>query len=331
MEQQVLVFRGPGDAVFETRSVPDLKQDEFRVEATHSLVSPGTELALYRKTHIGFDDPEITWCAYPLDIGYASAGIVSESRNPAVSEGDRVVHYGPHANVVTIGPGGPVWAPIPEGVIPPVACFGRFAQIAYSAVAAAVRSPRRVLVYGAGIVGNVTAQWFQDLGADVVLADVSALRLGIAARCGVSQTETVVADPENARAVPDTVRGFDGDPPDTVVEATGVASVVTEALNRVAVGGQVVLLGSIRHAVTINAYKQIHRKAVILSGAHETILGDDRSSVLSQSLEALAEHRLKVDPIITKSIAASGLPTVYERIIEDPDTYFGVIANWGAK
>jgi len=331
MEQQVLVFRGPREAIFETRPVSELNQDEFRVETTHSLVSPGTELALYRKTHIGFDDPEIAWCSYPLDIGYASAGIVSESRNPAVSKGDRVVHYGPHANVVTIGPDGPVWAPIPEGVSSAAACFGRFAQIAYSAVVAAVRPPRRVFVYGAGIVGNITAQWFQDLGAEVVLADVSARRLEIAARCGVSRTETVDADSGSVSRASDSPRSVGGDPPDTIVEATGVASVVTEALNRVAVGGQVILLGSVRHEVTINAYKHIHRKAVILSGAHETILGDDRSAVLSRSLEALAEKRLQVDPIVTKTIAASELPDVYEGIIAEPDTYFGVVATWSGR
>jgi threonine dehydrogenase-like Zn-dependent dehydrogenase len=331
MKQQVLVFRDSHDAILEERDMPELRPDEFRIATTHSLVSPGTELALYRKTHIGFDDPEITWCAYPLEIGYASTGIVSESRSSHVAVGDRIVHYGPHATVVTIGPSGPIWAPVPENISSTAACFGRFAQIAYSSVTAAPRPVGHVLVYGAGIVGNLAAQWFRDSGADTAIVDMSARRLEIARRCGIFQTERVGAPRLDDV---DTTSGVDGgrnDRPNTIIEATGVATVVGQALDRVAIGGQVVLLGSIRHEVTINAYKQIHRKAVILSGAHETILGGDRVAVLANSLDALASERLQVDPIVTKTISPTELPGVYEQIIREPDEFFGVVVVWDDK
>lgn len=319
MTQKILVFRGQNDAVLEERTLPELASGEFRIRTTHSLVSPGTELALYRRTHIGFDDPDVTWCAYPLDIGYASVGVVEESKSDATPVGTRIAHYGPHANVVTIGSDGPVWTEVPDSLSSEKACFGRFAQIAYSAVAASPRPARNVLVYGAGIVGNLAAQWFSDGGAITGIIDMSPQRLAIAKACGISTT--LVAGTSEAT--------FGA--PDTIVEATGVAAVVGEALERIAPHGQVVLLGSIRHHVSINAYKDIHRKASILTGAHETVLGDDRTPILQKSLEAIHSGRVVVDPIITKRISPSELPDVYDRIIDDPDSFFGVVVDWNQE
>lgn len=316
MEQRILVFRGQQDAVLEKRTVPPLQEGEFRVRTTHSLISPGTELALYRRTHIGFDDPEVTWCTYPLDIGYASVGIVEESADGKIPVGTRVTHYGPHADVVVLGPNGPVWAPVPERLSSTAACFGRFAQIAYSSVVAAPRPPKNVLVYGAGIVGNLAAQWFRESDAATTITDTSAPRLEIARECGIERTILAGTKPTES------------DAPDTIVEATGVAPVVNQALDRVAVGGQVVLLGSIRHEITINAYKKIHRKAVLLSGAHETILGTDRTPTLINSLDALADGRIHVASIVTKRISPTELAGVYDKLIHDPVGYFGVVVEW---
>lgn len=317
MKQRVLVFEEKQRARLQVRELPEIREGEALVRSVCSLVSPGTEIALYEKTHIGFADPEISWCAYPLDIGYATAGSVEASCIEGLEPGSTVVHYGPHADRTVISKDTPLWEPVPEGVSPSVSCFGRFAQIAYSSVAAAVRPPRRVEVYGAGIVGNLAAQWFKDLGAETSVVDLSPRRLEIAAACGLPRARKA-DEPYDQEA----------ELIDTVVEATGVASVVNEALECVAADGQVILLGSIRRPITVNAYKLIHRKAVLLSGAHESILGSRRGEVLRRSLAALKQGRLRVDPIITRRIRPDELPNVYEDIASAPDEYFGVLIEW---
>lgn len=311
MNTKILIFTGKLQASFEERGLPDPADGEFLVRNDFSLVSPGTELALYTGTHIGFDDPEITWAVYPLDIGYASAGTVLQSKNTAFPEGSRVVHYGAHASFSLLNES-TVASVIPDGLDKKTACFGRFAQIAASSVEACVRKYGKVLVYGAGIVGNLSAQWFSLKGADTVcIRDLSEDRMLRASSCGI------------------TVDGGDSDDaPATVIEATGAPSVVNEALKEVAVGGQVVLIGSTRGPVEINVYKMIHRKVVALSGAHETILGERRKEVLTESLDRLADGGLKVASLMTHVITPDDLPGVYERILENPNDYLGVHVDW---
>ena len=320
-ETRVLVFDRVEHACWEDRVLPALAAGQFIVRNTHSLVSPGTEMALYQRRHIGFDDPQVTWCRYPLDIGYASVGVVEASEHPGVEPGCRVVHYGAHAERTLVTASGPLWAPVPDGLDSRAACFARFAQIAYSAKVAAPRAASSVYVYGAGIVGNLAAQWFADGGADTTITDRLHPRLKIAGECGLRGAAHRDEAPDPASAVA---------APDTVVEATGVATVVVETLRRVAIGGQVILLGSIRNEVSLNLYKQIHRKAVLLSGAHETVLGERRGEVLRASLEAIGAGRLCVEPIVTQVIGADRLPGVYPLIASQPDRYFGVVVEWGA-
>lgn len=320
MEQRVLVLTGERRAQFEARRIEEIPHGSVMIQNEYSLVSPGTELALYTGSHIGFSDPEITWARYPLDIGYASVGTITESRRGDLPKGTRVAHYGAHADRSVIDPDTLPCVPVPDDLSAAEACFGRFSQIAYSSVAALVRPARQVLVFGAGIVGNLAAQWFREQGAKVWIADLSESRLARARTCGIEGTiASSSADIDAIRSVVE---------PDTIVEATGAAPVVEDALRILRIRGQLVLLGSIRRPVTINAYKLIHRKLTAVVGAHETVLGEERSTVLADSLTRIAAKEIRVGELITHEIAPHKLLGVYERIEGDPDTWFGVMVKW---
>lgn len=320
MKTRVLVFLGPKDARLEERTVERRSDRELLIENEYSLVSPGTELALYKGTHIGFSDPEITWARYPLDIGYAAVGTVVESDRPEMPTGLRVAHYGAHGDMSVIDPDTLPCVPVPPRIDPEEACYGRFAQIAYSAAAVSRRTHGNVLVFGAGIVGNLAAQWFRERGAAVWIADPSTARLDRSARSGLDRRIAAMSsDYEGIRR--EVV-------PDTIVEATGVASVVNDSLELLAPGGELILLGSIRHPVEINAYKMIHRKGTAVVGAHETVLGDRRTEVLADALDRISRGSLRVDALTTHRIAPEDLPATYDRIDADPDTWFGVCVQW---
>ena len=143
----------------------------------------------------------------------------------------------------------------------------------------------------------------------MAIHDLSETRMGIARRCGLSS--------DDGEAVPR-----------TVVDATGAPRVVNTALGRVATAGQVILLGSTRGTVEINVYKMVHRKAVVLSGAHETVLGDRAEKVLAESLELLAGGVLKTEPLMTHTIRPDALPGVYEQLRANPEEYLGVHVDW---
>ena len=67
MKTQQLVF--PDKLKCEVEEVEineDLGPDEVLVRNSTSLISAGTELAMYARTHRGFDVPEFTYASYPF-------------------------------------------------------------------------------------------------------------------------------------------------------------------------------------------------------------------------------------------------------------------------
>ncbi len=319
MKSSVLTFTAERKAEFIDRSLPGLSDGQALVENLVSLLSPGTELALFTRSHIGFDDPDIQWARYPIPAGYASAGVVRESRIKGLRPGSMVMHYGPHADFSIIGDSLVHWAEVPDNLDPETACFARFAQIARSARIAACRTPKKVLVYGAGIVGNLAAQWFNlEEAEDVRIADLSPERLAMASACGIAGDGETGTAPELFS-------------PDTIIEATGSPAVIDTALNRVEKLGQIILLGSTRGLVSLNLYKHIHRKLVLLSGAHETIQGEQVKEILRLSLDKLAGGYLVVSPLITHSISPGEIAGIYEKILEQPGKYTGILVQWSKK
>lgn len=364
MEQVGVVFRGKDVAVLERCSIEGVSAGSVLVRNHFSMISPGTELSLFTGAHVGFSDPEITWARYPLQPGYAAVGeVIAEGRfesasSPRPSTGDWVLHYGTHANLTPVDPRSALWVRLPyadgtseDGSDLPVSrlryLLVRFAQIAATAVLAQVRSPRNVLIFGAGIVGNLCAQLFQNVpGVErVFLVDLSRSRIEIARRCGVRDAYEVGEADQQITAISGGV--------DTIVEATGSPRVVAQALDRVAIGGQVLLLGSTRGQVELNVYKMIHRKLVSLVGCHETLLpvkpdgavrrpiweleGEggpawlrprSHEEIATRLADAIFSGSLVVDPFLDKIVKPEEVQGAYEQLRDEPDRYLGVIIDW---
>ena len=51
----------------------------YLMEIHASLISPGTELAIFEKTHRGFDGGGVSFAKYPFLPGYAAVGEVGDS------------------------------------------------------------------------------------------------------------------------------------------------------------------------------------------------------------------------------------------------------------
>jgi 2-desacetyl-2-hydroxyethyl bacteriochlorophyllide A dehydrogenase len=323
--------------------MPEIEKGRMLVRNRCSLISPGTELALFNGTHIGFSDPSITWARYPVQPGYAAVGVVEEVREDESEEGssspqpgDTVLYYPPHARYGVLDPRSMIWSPFDGPADERHILFGRFAQIAYTSVASASVDYRRVLVIGAGIVGNLTAQLFKRAGADqVIISDLSERRLDIAHECGIEY----VLPPDKSDSAERLRKLTEEQGVDIVVEATGVPEIVRKALEYVNPGGEVILLGSSRGAVELNVYSLIHRKYTRLTGAHEMRLpekgggeGDkvtrSRESVLREMVEAIASEELKVGPMFTHRIYPREVQNAYEQLSMNSEEYMGVVIDW---
>jgi 2-desacetyl-2-hydroxyethyl bacteriochlorophyllide A dehydrogenase len=311
------------------------------VKNRYSLISPGTELALYTGTHIGFTDPEIAWARYPLRPGYASVGTVltAGSGTKGFKVGDLVLHYQPHASHSVVRPVADLVFHLPAGIDEQLALFARFGQIAYTAVAASNARNGYVLVLGGGIVGNLTAQLFQARrGRKAIVADLSSSRAELARKCGV---EIPICSSEcDLRKTLQDATGGEG--VTTVVEATGVPALVAESLDLVNRLGEVILLGSTRGKVELDVYKRIHRKAVTVIGAHESryplfgepVVPSGQTALASHDffgadvLHMIADGTMKLDGFITDTVSPADTGTAYDLLLGDKEAHLGIIIDW---
>ncbi|MBA2482320.1 MAG: zinc-binding alcohol dehydrogenase [Planctomycetes bacterium] len=323
----------PGQVRMAIRTIPDPAPGVLLVRNQLSLVSPGTELAWFCGTHptLSAASPS-TFPRYP---GYTSVGMVVATGGtggtggtvPGFAVGDRVFHCGSHADWTLVDPSCDQVLPLPPACDAHDALLAHIAQIAATATAVARPSPT-VAVYGAGLVGILAAQWFMLAGSRVVVIDVNQARRQHALDCGIPHA----ADPSQS------VARILGEDPACVVEATGDPQVIARALELVARRGEVILLGSPRGRVDLDAYELVHRRGARLIGAHASVLppvaddgGASHRALILESLTAFADGRLKRGRLISRTIAPGELQSAYEGLVRDKDRWLGVVIDWSQE
>jgi 2-desacetyl-2-hydroxyethyl bacteriochlorophyllide A dehydrogenase len=299
-----------------------------------SLISVGTELALYSGTHIGFTLPDPPFPMMPQRPGYAMVGRVTAvgTEVEGVEQGQRVLLEAPHGSAAVADVCRDTIVPLPNGLADAPGTLVRMAGIALTAVRVApVQLGNAVLVYGLGLVGQLAAQLFRLSGARPVIGiDRIPARLEIARSHSITTLDVQEVD------VPaEVLRLTGGWGPEIVVEATGSPAVVPLALQMVAKGGRVVLLGSTRGRVELDAYSQIHRKGIKLIGAHESVQDLDltpghwpKVRNLEMLAGLLASGELHTGGLITHTIAPNDALNIYDKLASRPQDYLGVVINW---
>jgi threonine dehydrogenase-like Zn-dependent dehydrogenase len=236
-----------------------------------SVVSAGTELAVFGGTHVGFSTPGATYPRMPFRPGYASAGTI-EAVGSAVTAwqvGDRVSCATRHQDwaVVDASAQRPTMARLPAEVSFEQGSLARLAQIPLQGVRLArVRLGEHAAVFGQGLIGQLARQFVQlDGAATAVALDLADRRLDVARADGATHT----INPGTVGDVQAAIReATDGQGLDVAIEATGSPAVIIDALQAAADLGRVILLGSPRGKAEIDVYRDIHRKGVSLIGAH---------------------------------------------------------------
>lgn len=174
---------------------------------------------------------------YPCSIGRqnvcANIAIIGAHVDGALQERLRV----PASQVFAVGD----MAPAVTAFVEPTSIGVR------TVVRARVSAGERVVVLGAGPIGQAVCLAARDLGAAVLMADVVPERLEHARAMGA---EAVVCG--DAVAVADQVRDWAGaDGPAVLIETTGVPAVVRSAFDLVAPAGRLVLVALSHHEVSL--------------------------------------------------------------------------------
>ena len=332
-----VVFPEIKRAQWETASLPDqLGPNQVRIRTARTLVSAGTEIAIYSGSHIGYSTPGARYPRLPFYPGYAYAGTVEEvgPQVTAFQPGDRILGSMGHQDVTVVEADTDRLDHIPDGVAFEQACLARLAAISLQGVRLARLSlGEHAAVFGQGLIGQLARQFVALDGAATVTAiDLIEPRLEVARRHGATHTVNPAEDDLAASLASITSgQGFD-----VCIEATGNPNVIADALQHAARMGRVILLGSPRGRIEIDPYRDIHSKGVSLIGAHaNTTAGVPNAYhpwTVAQhrrfAMEMMRQGRLHTDGLISHTIPSSEALPVWDALMTHQQDYLGVIIDW---
>jgi threonine dehydrogenase-like Zn-dependent dehydrogenase len=307
---------------------------ECRLRITHSLISPGTELSMYREVRSAAFAP-----------GYTAAGIIEKGGpgfDPALVGqsvfcfpmlADSVACHASH-KIVAAGALLPV---IPAGMDAGKACFARMINVAMTPFCHLdPKITGSALIVGLGLVGNLAGQIAALRGFRVIGLDPDAARRRRAQDVGIAE----VIDPSAGNPVEQVKALTGGVGTMLTINATGLTSTFPSALEATASGGELSTLGGARGTCDVDLsviLRQVQFRHVTLRGGWEMVLPRSSSpadhtpsteSNLRQALEWLRTDKIRLGSLWTHTIRPTELPAAYSALDSADAAYLGVVADW---
>lgn len=320
-----------------------LGANEILVTSHLSVISAGTELAGFCALSPGVYKKG-AWNAYPWRSGYGLVGVVnSVGQNvKRLAPGERVFCFGHHAQHQ-------VWPldkadensslsafSVKSNLDDETLTASRMALVAVTAPQiSGVKLGDTVAVFGLGVVGNITAQYYQHLGARVLAFDTVKMRCQKAREVGIQE---VFSDPPEKQV--DIIRGLTGGKGAAItVDAVGSSAVVQSCVNSTATYGKIVLLGTPRAEVSGNLtdlLRPVHLKCLNILGAFEWRVPAYSQVGVLHSIEGnlntiwelISAGKLKVRELVTHVIKPPEMQSAYMGLLNEKEKYLGVLVDW---
>jgi len=326
-----VVFTGPKKVVLEDRPVPELAADGLMVETTRSLISTGTELTILS----GEFPKKSAWAdyaKYPFLAGYSNVGRVTKvgSQVDPKLVGKLAANTHPHARYVA-GPASE-FIEVPEGVDEELAAFFTLAQVAMNGIRRGrVTWGESVVIYGMGILGQLTSRFLRIAGAGrIFCVDVADSRLALAGEGAI----TINPSKQNVAEV--VGEHTAGRMADVVFELTGKQDIIPSEFQALHKEGRMVMLSSPRGATQFDFHDLCNSPSFEIIGAHA--LSHPPVETWATPWTHRRHAELFFDFIATGRIDMAGLishrepyteaPKMYHMLLEDRSRAMGVILKW---
>jgi L-iditol 2-dehydrogenase len=171
-------------------------------------------------------------------------------------------------------------------------------------------SGMKILVLGAGPIGNLAAQVAKGLGAAaVMITDVSAFRLETARDCGIDQVVNVAVELLESRI--DSAFGIDR--ADAILECVGVQDTIEQAVGLARKGTDIIVVGVFAERPMVDL-GLVQDKELRLIGTLMYKAEDYRTAI-----ELIQSGSVRVDPLITKHFPFQEYAEAYKYIEEYGD------------
>lgn len=331
MKNPTVVFQKPKSVVIEDRELPQLKGDEVLIRTKRSLVSIGTELTILS----GEFPPQSYWAnygKYPFIPGYDNIGVIVDAGPDADRSliGKTVASYSPHAMYVSASQKDVML--VPQGVSEDEASFFTIAEIVMNGVRRSQLSfGESVVIYGAGILGQLTARICKIAGAmPVIVVDVSDNRLEYLPE------NIVKINPLKQNVASEVERLTKGRMADIVFEVTGNQNLIVEEFKCLRRLGRFVVLSSPRGPTYIDLHDYCNAPSFTIIGAHnmshppvETLNNPwSRRRHVELFFDMLQNKELDVSKLITHKVSYKDAPEIYGQLLKDRTKALGVIFVW---
>ena len=330
MKGSYIVFESIGKAALERFDVPQPKAGEVLLENDYTVVSAGTERA-------NLMNLPNTSLKFPYHPGYSGVGRVIALGDGVVNAkvGDRALanHIGHRSHGIQHAAGLTV---VKDDRVESLdAAFVVIGSMGLQGVRKLkLQLGESAMVIGLGILGTFATQAAALDGAiPVIVSDFDKRRRDLALTLGADYAFS--PDEEN---LADKIKELTyGKGPDGIVEVTGSAVALQQALAYVAREGRISLTGCTRISdANIDFYKYVHHEGVKLIGAHTFVRPkvDSRPGYWTAQddyramLAFMAAKKLKAQPIISEIVSPECAPAIYARLAEDKHPPLGIVFDW---
>ena len=332
-ENPTVVFTSPRQVEVEDRPVPKPGPGEVLIRTRCSLVSIGTELSVLD----GESPSGEAWKSlrkYPYVPGYDNVGVVvdvGEGVDPGWMS-KRISSWGGHTAYATVGTDR-CWT-VPDTVGDEDAAFLSLAHVALNGMRrSGLVFGEAAVVYGLGIIGQITAQLCRFAGArPVVGVDLSPWRVGfLPKKTGI--LGVAGADADVKKAVETATAGRMAD---VVFEVTGNPGVIPTEFEALHPQGRIVILSSPRDATLFDFHDLCNAMSTTIIGAHNfshprvATPGNPwtwgRHAEMFFDLAAAGE--VAVAPLISHRESFQNAPDLYEMLLHDRSQAMGVLLTW---
>lgn len=213
---------------------------------------------------------------------------------------------------------------LPEGLPARVVCP---ANCATATVAAACRlagnlTGKRVLIFGAGMLGLTAAAWSRSHGAaGVVSCDRDEDRLAWASRFGADATvvwQDSLADLRVAMREQASLEEFD-----VVLELSGAAAAIEAGCALSAIGGQVILVGTVMKSRPVQLDpERLVRRWISIHGVHNYTPGDLREAVRFLQVQ---HERFPFQALVARTFSLAEINRAVEYAVEHAPIRIAVV------
>lgn len=338
MDRKAIVFTAPGIAELQIQKVEEIKENEVLLKTEYTVISPGTERAnLMGEKNTQGSERNSTGPRFPKMLGYCGIGKVVRigTAVTTVKPGDyAVIYFGVHASYNLVPEKNLIRIP-DENIDLLQAAPTVLVSIALGGVRMAkLELGESALVMGLGILGIYSVCLCRLNGANpVIAADPDPERRKLALQYGADYA----FDPteEDFAEKVKNVTGKNG--VNAVIEVSGAAIALQEALECVARMGRIVLLGCTReNNIPTDYYHMVHFRGVQILGAHTFVrpqedsrpgywtYRDDISAILSM----ISHKRLQPTDVIDEICKPEEAPEVYKRLAERKNKALSTIFDW---